>query len=127
MSVGPRLAVAALLGLAASPSAADELRRLGSCGVAAGGFTLPGTDACLRIGGFARAETAWTSASPGLALQVPAAPSRAVVPASSLGRSAIGADARLSVDVRVPTELGPLRAYVSLRGLDGRSTDRAPR
>ena len=120
MRVAAQLVAAVLIG-AASAAPAAELPRLGACGLAGGGFILPGTDGCLRIGGFARAEAAWTTASQVHALQAPAAP-RALTPAASLGRSAIGADARLSADLRLPTEFGPVRAYVSLRSRDGIST-----
>lgn len=118
---------AALLGLAATPLAAQELPRLGSCGIAPGGFTLPGTDACLRIGGFVRAEAGWSSTSPRFALQEPVGAQRTAVAGPNLRRSSIGADARLSANLHLPTELGPVRVYVSLRGPDGLATGRAAR
>ena len=39
---------------------------------------------------------------------------RSVTPAFG-NLSQISAEARLSADVRIPTELGPVRAYVSIR------------
>ena len=53
--------------------------------------------------------------------------SRAAVLSNRLDRSGLGVGARLTADMRMPTELGPVRVYVSLRGRNGASTDRAAR
>lgn len=127
-------AAAALLTAAGTVQAAERsdapaVPHLGACGIASGGFLLPGTDACLTIGGFVRAEGSWALASPRLALAPAAeAVSRVPTPASgSLGRPAFGTSARLTADMRIPTELGPVRVFVSLRGHNGVATDRTAR
>jgi hypothetical protein len=92
---------------------------LGACGPVPGAYQIPGTAACLRITGFVAAELGgW---------QTPAAAfAGAARPQGPLTRpisgSAIGADARLSADVHLPTEGGPARIYVSVRGRHGLSS-----
>ncbi|MDX7954062.1 porin, partial [Lichenihabitans sp. Uapishka_5] len=61
------------LATATAPLAAAELAatpRLGACGPA-GGFMLPGTEACLTLSGFARAEAGWSMTAPAFALTTP--------------------------------------------------------
>ena len=114
---------------AAERSDATAVPHLGTCGIASGGFLLPGTDACLTIGGLIRAEGRLALASPRLALAPPAGTvTRSQTAASGgLGRPAFGTSARLTADMRVPTELGPVRVFVSLRSHNGVATDRTAR
>lgn len=101
---------------------------LGACSATTAGFLLPGTGGCLTIGGFVRAEGAWAIAAPTFALAAaPQAPPRSNGANRSLSQSALGASARLTADLRLPTELGPVRVFVSLRGHNGVATDRAGR
>jgi hypothetical protein len=89
-------------------------QHLGSCGAfEAGAFALPGTDACLRISGGVVAEYTARLAAPGGAYSM-RSPSVSNLPLSrDLSSSRVGGFA--SVDIRMPTELGPVRVYVSLR------------
>ena len=103
-------AQAADLSFADMPTA----RHLGVCGAgSSGAFALPGSDTCLRIGGFVAAEYSahFAAAAGKLAALSPVA--GVVEPQRDLSRSV--ARGELSIDVRTQTELGPLRVYVSLR------------
>lgn len=119
----------------AGPAGADSLAfppspppRLGACGTG-GGFLLPGTDGCLTIGGFVRAEGVWRSLPATMAFVTPEAGTAIPVVrrGADLGRSALGATAGLTADLRIPTELGPFRVFVSLRGHNGPATGRTAR
>lgn len=89
-----------------APSAVEGLRPcLG------GGFALPGSAACLRLSGSITTQTTLRSGT-----------------GADAGRARLfssGVQGRLAADIRVPTEAGPLRAYLSLRGRTGRFTDGA--
>ena len=126
--------VAALLAASGAAGAAERsdapaVPHLGVCGIASGGFLLPDTDACLTIGGFVRAEGSLALASPRMSLAPPAETVTRDSSAASGGfaRPAFGTSARLTADMRVPTELGPVRVFVSLRGHNGVATDHAAR
>lgn len=86
---------------------------IASCG--AGSFLLPGAG-CLRIGGSVAAEVG-TSLFSNLQGQLgqPRAGLASTTRATDLNQPAV--QGRLSADVRLPTELGPVRAYVSIRNL----------
>ncbi|WP_237479597.1 porin [Lichenibacterium dinghuense] len=96
----------AALALLASAEAAS------ACG--AGELALPGTAACVRLGGAVRAE-----AAAGRRTSAPIAP--AAPDGGRRSAAALRAGARADLDARVPTAYGPLRAYlgVATRG-DGR-------
>lgn len=94
------LAAAALLAAQFSPAVADERLRLpppargdsvGNCAVHGPGFVqIAGTDSCVRLGGRVRAE--------GLTRN---------------GATSTMSGGRVTLDVRVPTGLGPMRGYMS--------------
>jgi hypothetical protein len=91
---------------------------LGACEPVPGAYQLPGTAACLRLSGFVAADLGgWRAPAAPLTDPLMAVPRKTT--ATSLGESAIGADARLSADVRVPTDYGPARVYVSVRARHG--------
>jgi hypothetical protein len=71
-----------------------------------GGIQVPGSATCLRLGGQLRTETTVVGGSGGEAFRH-----------TLTRRSGSG---RVTVDVRTPTPLGPIRAFASVRGgLDG--------
>lgn len=82
-----------------------------------GGYVLPQTDTCLRIGAAVRVDdvAGFTATS----FAIGQNPGRLSAHATSFGRSGIRTLAILSADVRTQTELGPLRVYVSIRGRRG--------
>jgi hypothetical protein len=83
-----------------APPVADGLR---DC---AGGFILPGSETCLRLGGAVRQDdTLRTGRGADLS------------PTKAGGRSLIasGSTARVTLDARTPTTLGPVRVYMSVR------------
>ncbi len=107
-----RIAVAAslVLGFASPLRAADfscwnaaSITMLDAC--PNGGIKAPGSDTCIRLGGRLRAETIVSSSS--------AAAGRGAFKRSLTTMRTAGA---VSVDVRTPTELGPVRAYAEIRG-----------
>lgn len=110
------LAVPAAVALSPPTQAADRLAGPRLPAPSYGGWCLDpyavqiaGTAGCIRISGDLRAD-----------FGTPVVPSRGAMssPAVPFARSDItrsSAEARLGADVRVPTELGPLRAYVRLR------------
>ena len=73
-----------------------------------GGMKLSGTGACLRLSGRVRAEAGASSASTSSAL---------THRGTTAGLRSVGS---VAADVRVPTELGPVRTYVELRSGAGR-------
>lgn len=76
------------------PPAPAAARPLQACSEYGPGFVLvPATGACVRLGGRLRADTV-----------------------ARRGATAWGAEGRLALDARVPTDYGPLRAVVSVRG-----------
>ncbi len=116
------IAAAALLGAAASAQAADLARKAPAAAnyvkvcdaQGAGFFYIPGSDTCLKIGGYVRSEfyafgnnAAWNDGAGGVS--------------SSTGghraQNAIGSLARaeLDIDARTATEYGLLRSFVALQ------------
>ncbi|MDJ1157842.1 porin [Chelatococcus sp. SYSU_G07232] len=97
---------ALLIGVAPVPASPGDARpRPGAvqpCADYGQGFVfVPSTGTCVRLGGRLRADT---------------------VARGKAGRSdatALGAEGRLDLDARTPTEYGPLRAVVSVRGRQG--------
>ena len=70
------------------------------------------------------AEGTWSLKGPGIALTRGGAAGAA---GADLTRSGLGVGTRLSADLLLPTDLGPVRAYLSVRGRNGSVTDRAAR
>ncbi len=69
------------------------------------GVKITETDTCIRFGGQLRAEST-----------VGAASRKGGTPQNfRRGLTSMRAEGKLSVDVRTPTELGPIRAYASVR------------
>lgn len=71
------------------------------------GIRLAGSDACLRLSGRVRAETTVSSGGFRSGLTHGAA-------------SGVRTVGTVAVDVRAPTELGPIRAYAEIRTVAGR-------
>ena len=75
---------------------------------------------CLRIGGAVETSMA-VAAVPSWQGTLATPRVDRTAPSTLLSRPAVAA--RLSADVRVPTELGPVRAYISVRNLPTRRAD----
>ncbi len=103
--------VALALGLAEVVQAAEKppwMTRQAVEGLKAcpdGGFALPGSATCIRLGGTVTSTTILRSGKASTALA--ASPRQRLFSQSMVGR--------VTADVRVETELGLLRAYTSLR------------
>ena len=90
----------------------------------AGFFTLPGSDTCLKIGGFVRVEYQYApgkrvySVATGAVTQV----------AGAQDTSGSEVRAQIILDARTPTELGTARTYIRMRALNvsGIRSERAP-
>ncbi len=110
------LGAVALIAALAGAQAAD-LKRVDAASMPAldvcpnGGIRLAGSDACLRLGGRVRAET---TVSSGSAFRSTLTRGRG----TTAGLRTVGT---VSADVRVPTELGPVRTYLELRSAAGRA------
>ena len=112
------LAAAAVVGLAGTAQAADLAKKAPAAAdyvkvcdaYGAGFFYIPGSETCLKIGGYVRVElrtgdsNAWLN-NPGIGLGY------------DRGENAINSRARvhLNFDARTNTELGLLRSYIELR------------
>jgi hypothetical protein len=92
----------------------------------AGFFFIPGSDTCLRVGGYARAEYAYLQRTTMIAvprfmgnLSSPAAlaPNPKFAPASAIdSTTGFTANGRVELDARTPTPLGDVRVFISVRG-----------
>jgi hypothetical protein len=112
------LAVASAVGVSLSAAAGDLPARsreyLEACALAAGGFyRVPGTDTCLRISGYARADYGWHANS----VQVPQTNGAAGAQDHSVDAHQTRQRLLLQFDSRTPTQAGTLRTvtrfYVS--------------
>jgi hypothetical protein len=91
------------------------------------GFRPPGSDTCLRVGGFIRysadlTETrtgGFVKAGAGYAGDVDAAGNPIPLPGRPVDRTQIGASATFRLDARTTTDYGLLRAYMELRAFKG--------
>lgn len=103
--------VALMAASCAVPAAAADRRTPPTFGIeaprdcGAEGYALPGSAGCVRLGGSVSVTTRLRMG--GAAAQAPA-------------RKAFTThvDGRLAVDVRIPTDLGPLRVYTAVRIAD---------
>lgn len=77
------------------------------------GYVIPGSDVCLRVGGFARWQYTWNPPSNSL-LSVPGVGVSGIrgYPQRFSGQSATGA---LQLDARTQTEYGLVRAFIDMR------------
>ena len=117
--------LAAILGgpsLAADlPGAATPAGYLRICdGYGAGFFVIPGTDACLRVGGFARTDYIANSSPGNRANNNPTIPGTQILGNSYYDQfSSTSARLTLNVDVRSSTEYGLLRAFAQFSAYRG--------
>ena len=87
-----------------------------------GFFYIPGTETCVRLGGYVRAEYQYTPGPKvyqlGIAPAVPtlAAPGIFIQPAEALSTTGYEVRGRIDVDARTPTDLGTARTFIRLRG-----------
>lgn len=92
----------------AKAQSADDVRHCGAFGP--GFHYVPGTDACIKVGGWARAEAGGGSGVNWGALN--GNPNN-----RTSGNAAVGARGYVTTDVREQTEYGTVRAYLSV-GVD---------
>ena len=87
-----------------------------------GFFYIPGTETCVRLGGYVRAEYQYV---PGQAVYqlgtIPsplnfATPGLFIQPADALSTAGYEVRGRIDVDARTPTDLGTARTFIRLRG-----------
>ena len=95
-------------GATAQPASTAAVR---SCSSDPAAYKVPGSDTCLRIGGYLATEATMQMQVP-RGFAEPAFSGRRSPP-SSLSGSRI--DAAVHVDARTQTELGPVRVFVSVR------------
>lgn len=89
-------------------------------GYGAGFFVIPGTDACLRIGGFARTDYIVNSSPGARANNNPTIPGNQILGNSYYDQfSSTSARLTLNVDVRSSTEYGLLRAFAQFSAYRG--------
>ena len=87
-----------------------------------GFFYIPGTDSCVRLGGYVRAEYQYTPGQAVYQLGVPvvpatlASPGLFIQPADALSTTGYETRGRIDVDARTPTDLGTARTFIRLRG-----------
>ncbi len=88
-----------------------------------GFFYMPGTDTCVKLGGYVRAEYQYVPGQAVYQLGVPAtptptlaAPGLFVQPADAQSTTGYEVRGRIDVDARTPTDLGTARTFIRLRG-----------
>ncbi len=88
-----------------------------------GFFYIPGTDSCVRLGGYVRAEYQYVPGQAVYQLGVPAtpaptlpAPGLFIQPADAQSSTGFEVRGRIDVDARTPTDLGTARTFIRLRG-----------
>lgn len=90
-----------------APPAAWALEAPRDCG--ANGFALPGSAGCVRLSGALAVTTTLRTGGAAHA-----------APARGTGMFSSHVQGRLAADIRVPTELGPIRVYTAIRVADPR-------
>lgn len=93
--------------------AAFTIQALRDCGT--NGFALPGSTGCVRLSGTVAVTT--TLRTGGTASNSPA---------RTTGLFSTQVRGRLAADIRVPTDLGPVRLYTAIRVADPRALGPAP-
>ncbi|MGO8798580.1 MAG: porin [Roseiarcus sp.] len=95
------------------------------------GFVIPGSDTCLKIGGYVTAQIEAGNLATGYLWASPATQGKALLstPSGAVGRTSLGYTTRfnLDLDAREMTSYGVLRSYVSVNieasnGFDGTGT-----
>ena len=90
-----------------------------------GFFFIPGTETCVRLGGYVRAEYQYVPGQAVYQLGIPpvppaaptlAAPGLFIQPADALSTAGYEVRGRIDVDARTPTDLGTARTFIRLRG-----------
>ncbi len=88
----------------------------------AGFFYIPGTDTCLRVGGYVRAEYAWSQVSNALSIPsfkagtaVGAIANSTFVPSGIEDQTGFMGRGRLEMDARTQTAWGTARTFIALR------------
>lgn len=79
----------------------------------AGYFYIPGTDTCVKLGGYVRAEYQYVPSQDIYTYTAPATPAQISVAQDTTGMEVRG---RIDVDARTPTNWGVARTFVRLRG-----------
>ena len=88
----------------------------------AGFFFIPGTQTCVRLGGYVRAEYQYVPGQAVYQLGVPSTPLTItspgvyIQPADALSTAGYEVRGRIDVDARTPTDLGTARTFIRLRG-----------
>lgn len=80
----------------------------------AGFFYIPGTDTCLKVGGYARAQYDFTPGRNIWTVSAAGVPAIAQVPAA-LDTTGVDVTGRVDLDARTPTALGTVRTFIRLR------------
>ena len=87
-----------------------------------GFFFIPGTDTCVRLGGYVRAEYQYVPGQAVYQIGIPATPATVLAPglfiqpADALSTAGYEVRGRIDVDARTPTDLGTARTFIRLRG-----------
>lgn len=96
-----------------APGAAFALEPQRDCG--ANGFALPGSAGCVHLSGAAGVTTTLRTGGSAFA-----------APARAAGLFATRVHGRFAADIRVPTDLGPLRIYTAIRVAEPGGPGHAP-
>jgi hypothetical protein len=120
LSAGAALTLATSAQAADLPVKAKPVEYVRVCGLYGEGFFyIPGTDTCLKIGAYLRAQTSWNSANGGQTLGTSNLASQGRLTRTDASPFDLFARVALSTDWRTQTDYGVLRAYAMIVAQQG--------